>query len=95
MVFALASVFLMFTALQLNIATLNITLKMCLKFIKLFKHELKTYTKRSMNITGNFLLKKKNTQTNQLYYNRCSTVITRIQKLARPHLCLCTQRTEL
>lgn len=59
MVFALASVFLMFTALQLNIATLNITLKMCLKFIKLFKHELKTYTKRSMNITGNFLLKKK------------------------------------
>lgn len=59
MVFALASVFLMFTALQLNIATLSITLKMCLKFIKLFKHELKTYTKRSMNITGNFLLKKK------------------------------------
>lgn len=59
MVFALAFVFLMFTALQLNIATLNITLKMCLKFIKLFKHELKTYTKRSMNITGNFLLKKK------------------------------------
>lgn len=37
----------------------HITLKMCLKFIKLFKHELKTYTKRSMNITGNFLLKKK------------------------------------
>lgn len=48
-----------------------------------------------MNITGNFLLLKKNTQTNQLYYNPCSTFITRIQKLARPHLCLCTQRTEV
>lgn len=32
---------------------------MCLKFIKLFKHELKTYTKSFMNITGNFLLEKK------------------------------------